>query len=54
MLFRARVVPMPYGGKRAVFGFNNLVDGPTAGEPGAARKKTAVALAAKRGFRSKT
>lgn len=41
---------VPYGGKREVFGFNNLVDGPTAG--GAARKSAAVALAAKRGFRS--
>ena len=26
---------VPYGGKRAVFGFNNLVDGPTAGKAGA-------------------
>ena len=43
---------MPYGGKRAVYGFNNLVDGPTAGEAGDARKTKAVALAAKRGFRS--
>jgi urease subunit beta len=43
---------VPYGGKRAVFGFNNLVDGPTAGKPGAARKAKSVALAAKRGFRS--
>ena len=44
---------VPYGGKRAVYGFNNLVDGPTAGESGAAHKAKAVALAAKRGFRSK-
>ncbi len=42
---------VPYGGKRAVYGFNNLVDGPTAGKD-AARKSRAVALAAKRGFRS--
>jgi urease subunit beta len=42
-----------YGGKRAVYGFNNLVDGPTAGKSGEARKTKAVALAAKRGFRSK-
>ncbi len=42
---------VPYGGKRAVYGFNNLVDGPTAGKD-AARKSNAVALAAKRGFRS--
>ena len=44
---------VPYGGKRAVYGFNNLVDGPTAGATGTARKAKAVALAAKRGFRSK-
>jgi urease subunit beta len=44
---------VPYGGKRAVYGFNNLVDGPTAGKSGEARKTKAVALAAKRGFRSK-
>ncbi len=43
---------VPYGGKREVYGFNNLVDGPTAGKNGAARKTKAVALAAKRGFRS--
>jgi urease subunit beta len=44
---------VPYGGKRAVYGFNNLVDGPTAGADGDAGKARAVALAAKRGFRSK-
>ena len=44
---------VPYGGKRAVYGFNNLVDGPTAGASGASRKVTSVALAKKRGFRSK-
>lgn len=43
---------VPYGGKRAVFGFNNLVDGPTAGKPGTERKAKSVALAKKRGFRS--
>ena len=43
---------VPYGGKRAVYGFNNLVDGPTAGKAGEALKTKAVALAAKRGFRS--
>ena len=43
---------VPYGGKRAVYGFNNLVDGPTSGKPGEARKAKSVALAAKRGFRS--
>jgi len=41
---------VPFGGHRAVYGFNNLVDGPTAGD---AVKAKAVALAAKRGFRSK-
>lgn len=43
---------VPYLGKRAVYGFNNLVDGPTAGKAGEARKAKAVAAAAKRGFRS--
>ncbi len=44
---------VPYGGKRAVYGFNNLVDGPTSGKQGAAQRAKSVALAAKRGFRSK-
>jgi urease subunit beta len=43
---------VPYGGKRAVYGFNNLVDGPTAGRSALPRQTRAVALAAKRGFRS--
>ena len=43
---------VPYGGKRAVYGFNNLVNGPTAGKSADPRKAKAVALAAKRGFRS--
>jgi urease subunit beta len=43
---------VPYGGKRAVYGFNNLVDGPTAGRDAATVKSKAVAQAAKRGFRS--
>lgn len=43
---------VPYGGKRAVYGFNNLVDGPTAGKDAAARKTKAVTLAGKRGFKS--
>ena len=43
---------VPYGGKRAVYGFNNLVDGPTAGADSSARKSAAVALASRRGFRS--
>ena len=47
-----QVKVVPYGGKRAVYGFNNLVDGPTAGASATAGKAKAVALAAKRGFRS--
>jgi urease subunit beta len=43
---------VPYGGKRAAYGFNNLVDGPTAGKSADAAKAKASALAAKRGFRS--
>jgi urease subunit beta len=43
---------VPYEGKRAVYGFNNLVDGPTMGKAAAPRKAKAIALAAKRGFRS--
>ena len=43
---------VPYSGKRAVYGFNNLVDGPTAGKDAATVKTKAVALAAQRGFRS--
>ena len=47
-----QVKVVPYGGKRAVYGFNNLVDGPTAGKTAASGKTRAVALAGKRGFRS--
>jgi urease subunit beta len=43
---------VPFEGKRAVYGFNNLVDGGTTGKDAAARKTKAVGLAAKRGFRS--
>ncbi|MCK6371064.1 MAG: urease subunit beta [Gammaproteobacteria bacterium] len=43
---------VPYLGKRAAYGFNNLTDGPTAGKTGGTTKTKAVALAAKRGFRS--
>jgi urease subunit beta len=43
---------VPYGGKRGVYGFNNLVDGPTAGKSASPRKAKSVARAAKRGFRS--
>ena len=43
---------VPYLGKRAVYGFNNLVDGATAGKSAEPRKAKAIALAAKRGFRA--
>lgn len=43
---------VPYLGKRAVYGFNNLVDGATTGKTAEARKAKAVVAAAKRGFRS--
>ena len=43
---------VPYAGKRAVYGFNNLVDGATAGKDAAKVKAKAIALAAKRQFRS--
>lgn len=49
-----KVTVVPFAGKRGVYGFNNLVDGPTAGKAGAARKTRALKLAAKRGFRSST
>ena len=45
---------VPYLGKRAVYGFNNLVDGATTGRSAEARKVNAIAAAAKRGFRSPT
>jgi urease subunit beta len=41
-----------YGGNRAAYGFNNLVDGPTSGAAGDDLKPKALALAAKRGFRT--
>jgi urease subunit beta len=43
---------VPYGGRRGVYGFNNLVDGQTAGSDAASARSKAVALAAERGFRS--
>jgi urease subunit beta len=46
------VALVPYLGKRAVYGFNNLVDGATTGKTAEARKTKATAAAAKRGFRS--
>jgi urease subunit beta len=48
------VTVVPFGGNRATYGFNNLVDGPTSGKDGDAAKAKALALAAKRGFRSKS
>jgi urease subunit beta len=47
------VALVPFGGNRTVYGFNNLVDGPTAGAAGETGKARAVALAGKRGFRSR-
>jgi len=46
------VTLVPYLGKRAVYGFNNLVDGATTGKAAEARKARAIASAARRGFRS--
>lgn len=43
---------VPYAGKRAVYGFNNLVDGPTADKGAAKARAGAVKLAAQQGFRS--
>jgi len=43
---------VPFMGKRAVYGFNNLVDGPTSGEFEGPQKAKATELAAQRGFRS--
>jgi len=45
---------VPYGGKRAVYGFNNLVDGSTADGRAAAAKARALELAQQLGFRSPT
>ena len=44
---------VPYQGKRAVYGFNNLVDGTTAGKTAEPRKAKAIGLAAKRGSRER-
>jgi urease subunit beta len=43
---------VPFLGKRAIYGFNNLVDGPTDGEFAAPQKARATELASQRGFRS--
>jgi urease subunit beta len=43
---------VPFMGKRGVYGFNNLVDGPTSGEFEGPQKAKATELAAQRGFRS--
>jgi urease subunit beta len=40
---------VPYGGKRAVYGFNDLVDGSTVGKDASKLKSKAIALAAERG-----
>ena len=43
---------VPYGGKRAIYGFNNLVDGSTADRLAGATKARALELATQLGFRS--
>src|SRR4029079_11236037 len=43
---------VPYGGKRAVYGLNQLCEAPHGGPDAATVKSRAVAQAAKRGFRS--
>src|SRR5262247_1738925 len=43
---------VPYGGKRAVYGFNNLVDASTADGRAAATRVRALDLAEQLGFRS--
>jgi urease subunit beta len=43
---------VPYRGKREVYGFNNLVDGATAGEFAEPQKTKAMQAIALRGFRS--
>jgi urease subunit beta len=43
---------VPYGGNGAVYGFNNLVDGPTVGEFAVSSKERALKQARQRGFRS--
>lgn len=43
---------VPYGGKREVYGFNNLVDGPTAGEFAETQRARAIEASALRGFRA--
>jgi urease subunit beta len=43
---------VPYSGRREVYGFNNLVDGATAGEFASGQKSKALQGIAERGFRS--
>lgn len=43
---------VPYAGRREVYGFNNLVDGATAGEFAEPHKAKALESVARRGFRS--
>ncbi len=45
------VTLVPFGGRRTVYGFNNLTDGATTGKTAAARKSAAVKRARQRGFR---
>ncbi len=45
------VTLVPFGGRRMVYGFNNLADGATAGKDAASRKSAAVKRARKKGFR---
>ncbi|MFN3888871.1 MAG: urease subunit beta [Beijerinckiaceae bacterium] len=42
---------VPYAGRRAAYGFNNLVDGVTSGPDAATRMATAMESAIARGFR---
>jgi len=44
------VTLVPFGGRRTVYGFNNLADGATAGKDAAARKAAAVKRARQQGF----
>ena len=43
---------VPYAGRREVYGFNNLVDGPTSGEFAEVQKAESERALAQRGFRS--
>jgi len=45
---------VPFRGKQAAYGFNNLVDGPMTGEFAGPSKAQAVVLAEQRGFKSRS